>query len=221
MPVKLNCVTCEKEFFVDPYRIKQNARFCSKRCFNVKWESKHIFNCQNCGKEHIAFGYTKGRKKYCSRQCMEEFKHTPIEQKIKKSYIIEANGCWRWIKSFVLTTGYGKLDHKGKTYSAHRESYKIFKGEIPKGKHICHSCDNKWCINPDHLWIGTQKQNIQDMIAKGRKPNLKGKNVKYSNELIILIRKLKNEGKTYVQINDLTKVPISTCVAYINGRRRL
>lgn len=63
---------------------------------------------------------------------------------------------------------YGQIEYGRKTYYAHRASYMVYKGPIPDGLHVCHSCDNPACINPDHLWLGTQKENIQDMLAKGR-----------------------------------------------------
>jgi len=47
-------------------------------------------------------------------------------------------------------------------------SYRIFKGDIPKGLYVCHACDNPRCINPDHLWVGTAKENMQDAKRKGR-----------------------------------------------------
>lgn len=60
--------------------------------------------------------------------------------------------------------------------AAHRASYEFFKGEIPVGMNVCHSCDNIICVNPDHLWLGTQLENMQDMIRKGRRASAKGKN---------------------------------------------
>lgn len=57
---------------------------------------------------------------------------------------------------------------KSKRMGAHRAAYLVFNGEIPKGKSIMHSCDNRSCVNPDHLSIGTRKQNTQDMVNKGR-----------------------------------------------------
>jgi hypothetical protein len=195
MPIKLNCVTCEKEFYVDPYRIKENARFCSKKCFQIQIASKYIFNCKNCEKEHIAFGYTEGRKKYCSRLCMEEFRTPTLEKLVKNNYEVKENGCWEWTNSISSQTGYGKLVFKGLDMSAHRASYILFKGKIPKGKYICHSCDNKKCVNPDHLWVGTQKENMQDMIKKGRKACQKGK--RHSVETIKKISDAKKGSKGY------------------------
>lgn len=77
------------------------------------------------------------------------------------------NGCWEWTLS--RAQGYGKFMNKQrKRVMAHRESYKAFIGEIPKGLLVCHSCDNRLCINPDHLFLGTYKDNMDDMVKKGR-----------------------------------------------------
>ena len=89
---------------------------------------------------------------------------------------IDDNGCWIW-QHTVNEKGYGLMwiykpgKHKGVKTRAHRVSYETFKGPIPEGKYICHSCDVPSCINPNHLWIGTALQNSHDMIAKGRSRN--------------------------------------------------
>jgi hypothetical protein len=89
------------------------------------------------------------------------------------------NGCWIWIRERDKD-GYGEISVHGikrQKLKAHRVSWEVFKGPIPLGLNVLHKCDNPPCINPDHLFLGTQKDNIQDMITKGRKvivPGLKG-----------------------------------------------
>lgn len=73
-----------------------------------------------------------------------------------------ASGCWEWRGG--TTKGYGTYRDK----SAHRVSYERYKGPIPPGMIVCHSCDNPSCVNPDHLWAGTYSDNANDMWSKGR-----------------------------------------------------
>lgn len=86
---------------------------------------------------------------------------------------------------------------------SHRASYIIFKGEIPLGMDICHTCDNRQCINPDHLFLGTRQENMIDCMLKGRM-SVGGKHycTKLTEENVREIRKLREERKTYVEIAD-------------------
>lgn len=77
------------------------------------------------------------------------------------------NGCWRYTGG-INSGGYGNIWSEGTTRGAHVVSYEIHKGPVPKGKQVCHSCDYKPCINPEHLFAGTSFDNIHDMINKGR-----------------------------------------------------
>lgn len=74
--------------------------------------------------------------------------------------------CWVW--TGACSNGYGFFGIKGISYKAHRVAYEMKHGPIPKGKLICHHCDNRPCVRPSHLFIGTQKDNIKDAIQKGR-----------------------------------------------------
>ena len=76
--------------------------------------------------------------------------------------------CWPWTKAKV-TDGYGTIAHmKGVQYATHRLSFILHKGPIPKGRVVMHSCDNPPCCNPKHLVLGTNEDNIRDMIEKKR-----------------------------------------------------
>lgn len=75
--------------------------------------------------------------------------------------------CWIWLGSRDFR-GYGKFWLKGTNVRAHRASWKIIHGEIPEGLLVCHQCDNPSCVNPAHLWLGTDKDNADDRERKGR-----------------------------------------------------
>lgn len=88
-----------------------------------------------------------------------------IERFLKK--IKKQNDCWIWTGG-KTGSGYGQFsDVNYKTQMAHRFAYTYYK-KSPKNLYVCHRCDNKLCVNPDHLFLGTQKQNMQDMYKKGR-----------------------------------------------------
>jgi hypothetical protein len=77
------------------------------------------------------------------------------------------NGCWQW-RAHTDKDGYGFLPGAHNNIRAHRLSYELHIGQIPPGLIICHHCDNPGCVNPGHLFIGTQKDNAQDALRKKR-----------------------------------------------------
>lgn len=84
-------------------------------------------------------------------------------------YIDKAGVCWQWRGAFWRRTGYGMFTYQCKTESAHRASYLLHVGKIPAGMFVLHRCDNRLCVNPEHLWLGTQQDNMRDRSEKGRR----------------------------------------------------
>lgn len=152
-------------------------------------------NCKSCNKELI--NKHKGAK-YCNRKCMALGYSINLETDFIKN-INKTDTCWLWTGN-LATTGYGRI----KKLYAHRISYEMFNGKIPDGMFVCHKCDNPPCVNPDHLFLGTQLDNIRDMHKKGRNNNLSGENTHFSKitgseaiEIFISDRKYKDIGDEY------------------------
>ncbi len=82
-------------------------------------------------------------------------------------HIRKTSGCWFWTGS-DNTQGYGIIRRGARRLMAHRVAYELFIGKIPSGMLVCHHCDNPPCVRPDHLFIGTAKDNIRDCVSKGR-----------------------------------------------------
>lgn len=105
-------------------------------------------------------------------------------------------GCWYWVGA-VNSGGYGAFGYCGKVMPAHRVSYILFKDHIPDGLNVCHECDNILCVNPFHLFLGTQTDNMRDCVSKGRIKSRTGENnntTKLTDAQVIEIRSLALSG---------------------------
>jgi hypothetical protein len=92
----------------------------------------------------------------------------PISKKIETNSIrIPESGCWIWM-STIHESGYGRVCLGKKPFLAHRASYEEKYGKIPNGLMALHSCDVKSCVNPDHIFVGTQQDNMNDKVRKNR-----------------------------------------------------
>jgi len=98
------------------------------------------------------------------------------------------NGCWLWLAAKRGKSGYGCIKVNGKTIDSHRMSYIIHNGEIPNKLFVCHTCDVRLCVNPQHLFLGSHSINMKDAYNKGRLVVPTG--VRYSNGNVPLNRTL-------------------------------
>jgi len=133
-----------------------------------------MVTCEQCGKQfprrpsEYKKAVEQGKSIYCSYACHHQANLEIATIKCRDNYRIEeGSGCWIWEGS-LCGDGYGKSHFLGKVYRANILSYLLRVGEIPQGMFVCHHCDRPGCINPEHLFLGTPKDNSQDMVKKGR-----------------------------------------------------
>lgn len=142
---------------------------------------------------------------------LEPKKEQTDEEYIKENSLILESGCWEWLKS--KNNGYGKLMRHGKSWVAHRFSYEVFIGKIPEENQINHVCHNRGCVNPEHLYAGTQKENMFDMDEAGRRNQVRGErdgNNKITKDEAIAIFNSSGTAKTIAR-----KFNVSQSLVYV------
>jgi hypothetical protein len=95
-------------------------------------------------------------------------RYAPVVERLMSRHVVTDSGCWEWTGSVHPSVGRGYISVNGRGTLAYRASYEAFVGPISDGLQINHHCDNPLCINPEHLYAGTQKDNIRDAIERGR-----------------------------------------------------
>jgi len=129
--------------------------------------SKTEIKCDNCGKKFYKYDYRikQASKHFCSTECSNAYRRGRTHsRKFAIDFVIDENGCFICTSHKPGKRGYPRMHNK---YVFHHVYEEMF-GERPEGKVIRHLCDNKLCINPEHLRIGTQKENVRDAIRNGK-----------------------------------------------------
>jgi hypothetical protein len=181
-------------------------------------------NCSYCNKffEYYESSCNEDRKKYCSIFCQRNGRpkgYSTKEDGYFKKVIKSDKGCWDW--NGHLKDGYGCFRFKGKDTKAHRISWEINFGPIPKGMFVCHKCDNRKCTNPEHLFLGFILDNTKDMISKNRQKGPIGSHNKKSilTELDIpIIRNRLSIGDSIKKIAQDYKVTFQTIFSIKIGK---
>lgn len=135
---------------------------------------------------------------------------------------LDPNLCWEW-RGPINSNGYGRFVVKNKHVLAHRLAHEMFIGPIPDGKCVCHACDNRRCVNPHHLWAGSQSENLKDAASKGRmfRPDTSGNrngNRKLSASDVRTIREMKKGGQLQYKIAEKFNVSPSTIGEIVAGK---
>ena len=125
--------------------------------------------------------YRPGWGRFCSKNCAIKFNRGPAVERFW-ARVNKTDDCWLWTGAQIK--GYGDLRiNTTARQLAHRFSWELHSGHIPQGLHVLHRCDNPPCVRPDHLFLGTNNDNVMDMVVKGRA----GK--KLSPEIVVTIRR--------------------------------
>lgn len=200
------CKSCHKEIMTKWQN--ENPDKCKQAWtkFNRKRNKGRI--CKHCGRQYKIATAQEG----CSTYCRFQLGHQKKE-----------NGCWEWIKGKVgkKKQQYGGIWIAKKHRKASHISYELYKGEITSGMMVLHTCDNSVCVNPDHLYLGTHQQNMNDMNQRGRGNAGKIRFRKYDKEICVKAVELRKDGKLFREIADILNIRESACKYICKHEKRL
>ena len=140
------------------------------------------------------------------------------ERLYSHTVLSDDESCWTWLGAHAR--GYGNIKVDGKTQRTTRVSYMVHIGAIPEGQHVLHHCDNPSCVNPYHLFLGTQKDNIKDMKQKGRCAHgERHGQSKLTDNQVQAIHEQKTDGESVRDIAASLGVHKSTISRILNGQQ--
>lgn len=230
---KVHCANCGTGFAAYPSQVRNGKRFCSRSCALTVRSAKArvLVGCEVCGVQFETLGSLRdmGSGRFCSHQCRAENQtmHATSPERVTErfwakvnkcgpvpSHVPEIGACWVW-EGTMLSSGYGIFflgSHKfGRSSArAHRYAMLLHLGREPDG-FVCHKCDNRACVRPDHLYCGTVADNSADMARKGRAR---------SSLSPVAVREIRSSGSSAQQLAERFGVTRSTIYGIRSGRTR-
>ena len=142
----------------------------------------------------------------------------PLAERIKVMSLPVPCGCWLWQASSKNKKGYGSISLNGRVTTAHRASYEAFVGPVPTGLMVLHHCDTRSCVNPEHLFLGTAKDNDVDRASKGRSKGPRGERVYGSKLTAAQVDQLRRENWSSRQVADTFGISMQSAWRARTGR---
>lgn len=185
-----------------------------------------IVSCATCG---IAFrAYVSQRRRFCSRDCRYASlrgkpapnRRSHLDPDYFWSFVDKTDACWMW-NGHRNPAGYGHISVKNRLVLAHRHAWALERGPIPAGMFVLHHCDNPPCVRPDHLYIGTKRDNARDMHTRGRARDNRGDahpQAKLNSTQVLKIRAALRSGESESSLAEKYGVNFRT-INYIGKRR--
>lgn len=192
------CTKCGAEFVPAAWQVKNQSHRCCRGCRAAK-ETARINAAKEAGRE---WRYTDPAKQR-ARSLLARFTAASVPEPM--------SGCWLWLNS-VDRWGYGRVEIGYRQLGAHRAAWELFRGTIPQGLLVLHRCDVPSCVNPDHLFLGTPRDNMEDAARKGRKSN------KLTPEIVREIRRDGTAGATTVALAAKYRLSRSTVDDILGGK---
>lgn len=164
------CPQCSR-----PYGVRRRCYYCQPSPVPPGRPRRgEILKCASCGVDFYATAkeQSTGPRKFCSWRCHGlgmTAEYNATWQDRFWSRVAKGDGCWEWQGRRYVPSGYGLASIRGRSTGAHRVSWEIHNGPIPSGMVVRHDCDNKPCVRPDHLRLGTPGENSADLVARGTK----------------------------------------------------
>lgn len=202
--INMQCKTCRKDFLYLEIPSKKR-KFCSVKCIRYTADKEKL-------KTHKGKGFWQ--------TATYEEKWNKIKNEFER-LVIKKEGCWSW-KNKSLTNGYVKINiGRSKSILGHRISWIIHNGKIDNKLFVLHKCDNPQCTNPEHLFLGTPKDNSQDCLNKNRKNVAKGSNhynVKLTEIDVIKIKELLKLGYSQRKLAKIFNISSSNIQNIADGK---